>query len=892
MTTKCEQPTQSQQSPPTPEEVARLLKSAESFAKYHAENATYGGHGREFHVRAETFIRDVAAQAERVPGLVADLAERTRERDSALDLLRSARATLKHLGASHAISEHAYQELDCHLTDEPHDEDGQPITTAVEADRDEVQGLAETYAYEADTLEKLTWALTAAGVDRAEHAESERDAARNDAASATVLQEDAEKECKALRRRVATLEDERNRAEQANESLGRRADTAEARVRELEGALRSAADGVARLSGYTKKATPIAQVLRAALASHPAPSTGAVGRFSAADEGPRPDPDDHWCKGECGDLEFDAPGGHEAWHREHTGWAGLPAPTPPQSPTPPPGLLEAVGKVQQKCPECYGRRVRETACTMCHDSTWDHECDSKEVPCSWEGHALLDSLASHPAPATGAVDREHLGQEVRAEWVAWAKEQPGPKASWLVPWEGLGEPDKEVDRRIGERLFRLGASASTPPRGLLEAVGPLMPALRGMAADGRPDSAATNLHNDYRFDATFGQVRAFVAACDAAKGGEAREEGDMAGLMDLCSKPTTDTLLRVETEGGQVYVVDGSELRALHEDAAKYRAAVGRLRLQIAELDAASPGSARDAIRYALLWVMDGGVQPSAPRATLDKARVVEVLERHLTGLRGASYSGAVNSVLTSCARDLGLTLATPPSGPGGGKCDTCHGSGRGDCLGTEVECGRCQGTGEDCLEDDETTRPEGGGEDCTAHPEKRCDPESPGVFECRVTESSGRLLAAQPIATRARIAPTPVPTVPPLKVDTAARHPVVLMERDGVKVSQHPDAQSGDYMVSYPQGMGAGRALGVLANEVVRHQGLLDVVARATSQAVLHAAQLGAESFQAQAGQALLERRDQMGGRTDERGRRRGLEEAARIVRALPLLGKAVRRG
>lgn len=33
-------------------------------------------------------------------------------------------------------------------------------------------------------------------------------------------------------------------------------------------------------------------------------------------------------------------------------------------------------------------------------------------------------------------------------------------------------------------------------------------------------------------------------------------------------------------------------------------------------------------------------------------------------------------------------------------KCDTCHGSGRGDCLGTEVECGRCQGTGEDCLED------------------------------------------------------------------------------------------------------------------------------------------------------------------------------------------------
>lgn len=52
--------------------------------------------------------------------------------------------------------------------------------------------------------------------------------------------------------------------------------------------------------------------------------------------------------------------------------------------------------------------------------------------------------------------RERLGRLVREEWIAWAKEQSNPKPSWLVPWDGLSEPDKEVDRRIGERLFREG----------------------------------------------------------------------------------------------------------------------------------------------------------------------------------------------------------------------------------------------------------------------------------------------------------------------------------------------------------------------------------------------------------------------------------------------------
>jgi hypothetical protein len=57
--------------------------------------------------------------------------------------------------------------------------------------------------------------------------------------------------------------------------------------------------------------------------------------------------------------------------------------------------------------------------------------------------------AEKTSPAT---DREALGQIVREVWIAWAKEQPAPKDSWLVPWDGLSEPDKEVDRRIGEQV--------------------------------------------------------------------------------------------------------------------------------------------------------------------------------------------------------------------------------------------------------------------------------------------------------------------------------------------------------------------------------------------------------------------------------------------------------
>lgn len=51
------------------------------------------------------------------------------------------------------------------------------------------------------------------------------------------------------------------------------------------------------------------------------------------------------------------------------------------------------------------------------------------------------------------MDIEKLGMRVRQIWVAWAKEQPDAKPSWLVPWDELPERDKEVDRRIGVGLY-------------------------------------------------------------------------------------------------------------------------------------------------------------------------------------------------------------------------------------------------------------------------------------------------------------------------------------------------------------------------------------------------------------------------------------------------------
>lgn len=52
------------------------------------------------------------------------------------------------------------------------------------------------------------------------------------------------------------------------------------------------------------------------------------------------------------------------------------------------------------------------------------------------------------------LDRDLLGRMVREAWVKWARTQPDPKPSWLVPYDELSETDKEADRQIGEHVAR------------------------------------------------------------------------------------------------------------------------------------------------------------------------------------------------------------------------------------------------------------------------------------------------------------------------------------------------------------------------------------------------------------------------------------------------------
>lgn len=61
--------------------------------------------------------------------------------------------------------------------------------------------------------------------------------------------------------------------------------------------------------------------------------------------------------------------------------------------------------------------------------------------------------------------RDVLGRIVRHAWVRWARRQPSPKQSWLVPYDELSENDKEADRQIGESLALYVIPPLTLPAG-------------------------------------------------------------------------------------------------------------------------------------------------------------------------------------------------------------------------------------------------------------------------------------------------------------------------------------------------------------------------------------------------------------------------------------------
>lgn len=97
------------------------------------------------------------------------------------------------------------------------------------------------------------------------------------------------------------------------------------------------------------------------------------------------------------------------------------------------------------------------------------------------GAAIADCIARRDgAPEAREVLRDQLGQVVRSAWISWAREQPAIKDSWLVQWEGLSEPEKEVDRRIG---MAVAAAVAPDLYGEGLEVGRALSARRGAAAD-------------------------------------------------------------------------------------------------------------------------------------------------------------------------------------------------------------------------------------------------------------------------------------------------------------------------------------------------------------------------------------------------------------------------
>ena len=59
-------------------------------------------------------------------------------------------------------------------------------------------------------------------------------------------------------------------------------------------------------------------------------------------------------------------------------------------------LRAVLADLEKQCDCCHGRGVYSTDCSLCGDSTCDHYCDSKELPCPRPVHAAIRALKGEP----------------------------------------------------------------------------------------------------------------------------------------------------------------------------------------------------------------------------------------------------------------------------------------------------------------------------------------------------------------------------------------------------------------------------------------------------------------------------------------------------------------
>ena len=93
-----------------------------------------------------------------------------------------------------------------------------------------------------------------------------------------------------------------------------------------------------------------------------------------------------------------------------------------------------------------------------HHVAYQRDHTNADEDAEYAMRAALEAFVARrpPAPTAApvALDREALGRRVRTLWVDFARQQPNPKPHHVAPWEDLDEPNREVDRIIGETLTR------------------------------------------------------------------------------------------------------------------------------------------------------------------------------------------------------------------------------------------------------------------------------------------------------------------------------------------------------------------------------------------------------------------------------------------------------
>ena len=107
-----------------------------------------------------------------------------------------------------------------------------------------------------------------------------------------------------------------------------------------------------------------------------------------------------------------------------------------------------------KCSTCIHQMdelfetTNKTDCTMC--SWCKGELQKKECT-EYDSGLTAESFLNQII----FFDPNDLGRIVRNAWIEWAKEQPNPKPSWLVPYDELNQADKDADIRIGQAVVNV-----------------------------------------------------------------------------------------------------------------------------------------------------------------------------------------------------------------------------------------------------------------------------------------------------------------------------------------------------------------------------------------------------------------------------------------------------